>query len=77
MRVSVEFVGPMRRPWPQRRRDVEAADGASITTVLGTLGYVADEARHFSFLVNGTKANPETALRAQDQLSVLLMVGGG
>ena len=77
MLVSVEFMGPMRRPWRERRRDVEAPDAATISAVIGALGYVAEESRHFSFLVNGSKAGPDTVLNARDQLAVLLMVGGG
>jgi len=76
MRLRVEFLGRCggrgRAP-----PDLDVSDGLSIVALLGTLGYAADELRHFSFLVNGGRASADTLLEPEDKLSVLLMVGGG
>ena len=77
MRVTVEFVGPMRRPWPERRRQIEVVESSSIAELLRSLGYGDEEARHFSFLVAGGKASLDTVLQPDTRVSVLLMVGGG
>ena len=77
MELTVEFVGPMRRPWPERRRAVTVPEGTSLLTLATTLGYAPDEARHLVFAVNGVKVRGDTAPKTGDRVSVLLMVGGG
>ena len=77
MLVAVEFVGPMRRPWRERKREVEAVDAATIAELLVTLGYAEPESRHFAFTLNGVRATLTSPLAARDRLAVLLMVGGG
>ncbi|MBI5507624.1 MAG: MoaD/ThiS family protein [Deltaproteobacteria bacterium] len=75
--MTVEFVGPMRRPWKERRRLLEVDGGSTVDRVVASLGYDARERKHFAFLVNGVKARPDEPLAADDLLAVLLMVGGG
>jgi hypothetical protein len=77
MTIDVEFIGPMKRPWPERARSVEVADGALLADVLRSFGYRDDEATHLSCSVNGVAARAKTELHAGDRLSVTLLLGGG
>jgi len=77
MKIDVEFIGPMRRPWPERSRSVEVAEGALLADLLRSFGYRDDEAKHLSCSVNGAVARPRTALHDGDRLSITLLLGGG
>jgi hypothetical protein len=77
MKIDVEFIGPMKRPWPDRARSVEVADGAQLAEVLRSFGYRDDEARHLSCSVNGVAARPKTPLHDGDRLAITLLLGGG
>jgi sulfur carrier protein ThiS len=76
-RVDVELVESMRRPWRERRREIEVEDQTTIDGLLAQLGYSADEARHFTVLVGGARANRSRRLAHGDRVVVLLIVGGG
>jgi len=77
MTIEVEFVGPLRRPWPERQRTVELAEGTLLGELLGAWGYREEEARHLSCSVNGVAARLRTPLADGDRLSVALLLGGG
>ena len=77
MQVQVEFVGPVRRPWPQRRGDAPIEVGATVASLLAQLGFAPAEARFLSVLVNGARVAATTPLAAGDHVVVALMVGGG
>ncbi len=77
MKIAVEFIGPMRRPWPERSGPVELGDGALLADLLHALGYSDEEARHLTCSVNGVAARPRVALQEGDKVSVTLLLGGG
>jgi hypothetical protein len=77
MTIEVELVGPMRRPWPERQRTVQLAEGSVLGDLLASWGYREEEARHLSCSVNGVAARLRTRLVDGDRLSVALLLGGG
>lgn len=77
MKIEVVFVGPMRRPWPERARSLEVADGVLLSELLRAWGYSDEEASRLSCAINGEAARPQSRLKEGDRLSVMLLLGGG
>ena len=77
IRVELELVGVIRRPWPEHRRELELPAGTTVGTLLANLGYTEREARHLVIFVNGAKSKRAAALAAGDQVTVMLSIGGG
>lgn len=75
--VSVEFVGPVRRPWREQRRDVEIGDGTTVASLVEQLGYSDADRRHLTVLVNSEKVPSSTILSDGDTIVVTMIVGGG
>jgi sulfur carrier protein ThiS len=75
--IHVEFLGPMRRPWPERERDVEIDSGWTVGELMTHLGYREDESRFFSVVVNGSRARGDVALTDGDRVTLTVVVGGG
>ncbi len=77
LRVSIEFVGPVRRPWRVQRRDVDVEDGTTVAGLVEQLGYSAADSRHLTVLVNSEKVRASNALSEGDTVVVTMIVGGG
>lgn len=77
MKIDVVFVGPLRRPWPERARTLEVADGVLLSELLRSWGYSDEEASRLSCAVNGEAARLQTPLEEGDRVSVMLLLGGG
>jgi len=75
--VHVEFLGPMRRPWRERERDVDIDAGATIGELMSQLGYTEEESRFFSVTINGERGRGNQVLTHGDQVTLTLVVGGG
>ena len=77
MKVTVRFAGPIRRPWPEASREVEIRPGSSVAELLSTLGYARHELSYLQAAVNRLVVPPSTTLSDEDQVDVMLRVGGG
>lgn len=77
MKIEIEFLGPMRRPWPERARPLDVEERSSVSDVLRQVGYTEEETTHLTFSVNGVPARLAQSLTDGDQLSVMLLLGGG
>lgn len=75
--VSVEFVGPVRRPWREQKRDLEIEDGTNVAALVERLGYSESDGRHLTVLVNTVKVKSSTVLSDGDEVVVTMIVGGG
>ncbi len=77
MTVTVRFSGPIRRPWPEATREVELEPGVTVAELLATLGFARDQLSFFHAAVYRVAVPLSTALSDEDQVDVMLRVGGG
>ncbi len=72
--ITVEFVGPVRRPCVERRLAIEVPAMMQVAAILARLGYSQEEGARLTVLVNGTRAGAPAppgsiiALRAAGRL---------
>ncbi len=55
--LTVRFVGPVRRPGPERTLEVDPRPLASVADLLQHLGYEEQEQSSITVLLDGARAN--------------------
>jgi sulfur carrier protein ThiS len=75
--ISVHFVGPVRRPGPERTLEVDADGIATVGELLARLGYAPHEVAALTVIADGARLAPEAPLAAVCSISILLAIGGG
>jgi molybdopterin converting factor small subunit len=76
-RVTVEFVGPVRRPCPERSLALELEAPAQVGARRERLGYSREEAARLTVLVDGGKQGLAATVPDGARVEILLPVGGG
>ena len=77
MGISIEFAGPVRRPWPESTRTVPFLEGGTVAALLENLGFTPNETRLLWVAVNGEIAAPQRALQEGDRVMISVRIGGG
>jgi len=77
MKVTVSFMGPIQRPWPEMKREIETESGYTIEDLLLSFGYKPEHLGRVITTINGAKRSQKTLLRTNDELDVILLAGGG
>jgi sulfur carrier protein ThiS len=77
IRITVNFSGPLRRPWPEITRQIEIPQPMTVEQILSYLGYSPVEKKMILASINGVKSNSKTVLQDGDSLDLILLVGGG
>lgn len=77
MKVTVSFMGPIQRPWPEMKREIEIESGHTIQDLLLSFGYRPEHLGRVITTINGAKRSQNTILKADDELDVILLAGGG
>ncbi len=77
MGISIEFAGPVRRPWPENTRTIDFPEGSTVAALLEKLGFTPSEARLLWVAVNGEIAAPQRALQEGDRVMISVRIGGG
>lgn len=75
--VTVHFVGPVRRPGPERTLAVDASELSTVGALLSELGYSDDEQRSLQPRVDGKRARVSTPLQGVQTVEILIAIGGG
>jgi len=75
--IQVTFNGPLKRPWPQLSKFVDAPPDSTVSSFLQSLDYSDDEIQLLKLMVNKIHAAPDTQLNSGDELEIFLVVGGG
>jgi sulfur carrier protein ThiS len=76
--ITVDFIGPVRRPGPERRLTLEVGDGGlAVAALLTRLGYLPDEGARLTVLVAGRRAGADERVPDGVHIEILLPVGGG
>ena len=76
-RITVEFVGPVRRPGPERTVALEAEVPLQVGALLERLGYGLEEGARLTVLVDGIRQGPAALVPDGARVEILLPVGGG
>ena len=77
MVIQVEFFGPIKRPWSEHRRKIQVKRGSTVSMVMRGLGYSSEHLRTLVFTINGSRVNLEQVLTDNDELTLVLLAGGG
>lgn len=75
--LTVRFVGPVRRPGPERTLEVEVADLHTVGDLLAHLGYAPREWPALHVLVDGSRKQPDASLDGARTVEILVAIGGG
>ncbi len=75
--LTVNFVGPVRRPGPERSRVVDRSGLVTVADVLRHMGYQEAELPSLIVLLDGVRSDLETPIAQVAILDILLLVGGG
>ena len=75
--ISVEFVGPVRRPGPERTLSLDLEAAPAVGALLERLGYGREEAARLTVLVDGVRQAPGALVPDGARVEILLPVGGG
>ena len=73
----MEFVGPVRRPCPERKLSLELEASAKVGALLERLGYSREETTRLTVLVDGKQQGPDASVPEGARVEILLPVGGG
>ena len=73
----VRFIGPVRRPGPERTIEVAREGLATVADLLGRLGYTAVESSRLTVLLDGVRADAGAPLGLARTADILILVGGG
>ena len=77
MHFTVEFVGPVRRPGPERRLALDLEAAPAVSALLERLGYGREEGARLTVLVDGVRQGPAALVPDGARVEILLPVGGG
>ena len=77
MQLTVSFVGPIKRPWPEMKREIQVEEGLTLEHLLISLGYRREDLGRVIITVNGKKRPPSAEPADGDEVCVVLLAGGG
>ena len=77
MKVTVEFMGPIRRPWPEQSKEIELKDGSKVSALFSELGFTEVESRSINVLRDGLRLRPFSHLIDGERIVLMVPAGGG
>ena len=77
--IKVSFVGPVRRPGPEREMTVDATAAGleTVADLLEHLGYEQREMSSLHVLADGARKGPDQPLGDTESVEILIAIGGG
>lgn len=76
--MKIRFLGPIERPPAKTVADVEATFGSgTVRTLLLELGFSSMQVNFLSVIRDNLRLSPDEQLAADDEITVMLLVGGG
>ena len=75
--IVVRFVGPVRRPGPERTLSLDPAGLETVGDLLASLGYAPHEVAALTVLAEGARLSAGSPLAGLTSLEILLAIGGG
>ena len=77
MKLEIEFMGPIRRPWPEQMREIEVPDGTKVKGLLSALGFSETEASSINVLRDGLRLRAFNLLIDGERLVLMVPAGVG
>jgi molybdopterin converting factor small subunit len=78
MRVTIRFLGPIRRPpGVGLATELDVGAGATLEDALAALGYEASDRRRLKVLAAGKPVGLSERIAAGEELTIFLPLGGG
>ena len=76
--MKIRFLGPIERPPEETIAAVEADfDRGTVRTLLEQLGFPAQRVSFLSVIRDSQRLSPDQELGVDDEITVMLLVGGG
>jgi sulfur carrier protein ThiS len=76
--MKIRFLGPIQRPSDEIVAAVSAGfAGGTVRTLLQDLGFPAQQVNFLSVIREAQRLTPDQELRKDDEITVMLLVGGG
>jgi len=76
--MKIRFLGPVQAPPREVVSSVEAGfEGGSVRSLLEALGYPPDQAWFLSVVSGEGRLSPEDRVGPGDEVTIMLVVGGG
>jgi sulfur carrier protein ThiS len=76
--LTIRFVGPVRRPGPERTIELEVTEDDTVGELLARLGYDAEEQASLQVLVDGARAKTlDTSIAEARAVEIMIAIGGG
>jgi len=75
--LTVRFVGPVRRPGPERSRIVDTSSLVTVADVLRQMGYSDADMASLTVLLDGVHSEADALIAQTAVMDILLLVGGG
>jgi hypothetical protein len=76
-RLRVQFIGPVRRPGPERALEIDPVGIATVGDLLLRLGYAEHEHQSLTVIVDGARAALEQSIEGAKSVEILIALGGG
>jgi|WetSurMetagenome_2_1015567.scaffolds.fasta_scaffold1198042_2 hypothetical protein len=78
-RLTVKFIGPVKRPGPSRTLELETDENQlrTVADLLRHLGYSDREIQSLHALGDGKRRSPDALLDGTRELEILVAIGGG
>ena len=77
MPLTVQFVGPVKRPSPARELDVNPADFKTVSELLSHLGYNSNDQKALQVILDENRADLDSPLQGAKNMQILIAIGGG
>ena len=78
MKITLEMLGPMKKPLGQGPVDVEIEEDMTVRDFMEKkLDYEPEHVRLMKYFIDGTAAKPSSALSEGCRLKILMIIGGG
>lgn len=75
--ITVHFVGPVRRPAPEREMTVDITGLQTVADLLQRLGYKPKEQASLNVRAGGVRKASDDSLDGIESLEILIAIGGG
>jgi hypothetical protein len=78
MRIFLEMLGAMKKPFGQGPVDIDVDEDATVRDLMtDKLSYRPEHVERLSYFVNGERIDPDVRLKEGCRLRVLMIIGGG
>ncbi len=75
--ITIQFVGPVRRPGPERKIEVSRKGLRNIHDLLAHLGYSEEEQLALNILADGVRVSHDTTIEEINVVEIYIAIGGG